>query len=688
MLVFGLDPETAKEWKITLKDMFSFVQWDPLNLVLSGALNQGFVLDSGSHGAGRNAVWFILSGSTHRTVLRFQFSHFQQSGEKPTWLNEVFAKFGRFVDLSLDSSIQAILRQTYSMQTNVNDKYLAAFWASIIITPQKTQMVLMFLTPETQGVAGNGGTDIGSICDFVSGFLPLDMPVPSVKQYIPSASDIMLRKIVFTRGGGRRDSVQIDLQVNLASAPFLVTVRLGSEPQFSGPSPLLPIGFQDDEGIRLNDLYYTVSGKQLEGDSPCGLDFVTLSFTLDTSGITFEGVVAKVRDQEPKIKPRDMPGLPDIQLDTGMALLSITFPTRGSTSSQASAFDLCHAVRTGIRLEWPFWWQRNSIELESDFKLGKFGLDFHYHSEGDGNWNLNATLKRDTPQTTSLAGIISEFCEKELLDNLPSCLTDIPFGHGGSELASQSDAMVDLKIGQVDGFVILVCEINITRDLTIIFAQLKQKRPNVSETNPYLTKRVLFFRLADINLTGKASAFVSALVQPFDELHFVWVDGGKAEQGKAAGLTRSDVDLLNKFLVGEHSLHFKDPTTPPLEKSLLADAPGSGGFILKPGCHFLVVDDSKVILDYSFQGKGKNPGGKKTADNDGESDHSGDAAPLKKQGGPVRISGISLGFSRNRLSIILTATAQLGTFSVSLVGLTIYADFAKAGHLLDFENAQ
>ncbi|KAF5648088.1 hypothetical protein F52700_1303 [Fusarium sp. NRRL 52700] len=787
MLVFGLDPETVKEWKITLKDMFSFLQWDPSNVVLSGALDEGFALDSGSHGASRNAVWFIPSGNTHRTVLRLQFSHVQQSGEKPTWLNEVFAKFGRFVHLSMDSPIQVILRKTYSMETNVDDKYLAAvdweltvrakvtianksadslkFWASIIITPQKTQMVLMLLAPETQGEAGNGGTDIGSICDFVSGFLPLDMPVPSVKQYIPSASDIMLRRIAFTRGGGRKDSVEINLQVNLASAPFLVTVRLGSEPQFSGnlfppvrstgePDMalypvyedhllMLPIGFQEDKGIRLNDLYYTLSGKQLEGDSPCGLDFVSLSFTLDASAITFEGVLAKVRDQEPKLKPSDMPGLPDIQLDTGMALFEYNFskkrfhfvtsfsfklvprsnsqyPTRMAMSVQYNdqgwllagsvnqlsfshlyeffdndcdeeILDILEKIEINylsLSYFYKLGGQPNSIELEGDFRLGKIGLDFHYRSEGDGNWNLNATLKRDTPQTTSLADIILEFCEQELLDNLPSCLTDIPFGHGGSGLLSESDAMVDLRIGQVDGFVILVCEINITKDLTIIFAHLKEKRPNVSETNPYPTKRVIFFRLADINLTKKTSAFVSALVQPFDELHFVWVDGGKVEQGKAAGLTRSDVNRLNKFLVGKHSLHFKDPATPPSEKGLLADDPGSAGVVLKPGCHFLVVDDSKVILDYSFQGKGKNTGGKKTADNNGESDHSGDAAPLKKQVGPVSISGISLGFSRNRLSIILTATAQLGTFSVSLVGLTIYADFAKAGHLLDFENAQ
>ncbi|KAF4417065.1 hypothetical protein FACUT_12497 [Fusarium acutatum] len=560
MLVFGLDSEAAKEWKLNLKDIFNFLQWDPLNIVLSGALNEGFSLDSGSDGANRNAVWFIPGGSTHRTVLRLQFSQVQQPGERPTWLSEVFAKFGRFFDLSVESPIQAILRKTYSMETTVNDKYLATidweltvrakvtiankstdslkFWASIIIITQKTQMVLMLLAPETQGVAGNGGTDIGSICDFVSGFLPLDMPVPSVKQYIPPASDMMLRKIVFTRGGGRKNSIEIDLQVNLASAPFLVTVRLGPEPQFSGN--LFP----------------------------------------------------------PMRSPRE----PDMAL----------YPVYED-----------HLLMLPIGFQ-----EDNGIRL------------------------------------------------------------DIPFGHGGSELASESDAMVDLRIGQVDGCVILVCEINITRDLTIIFAHLKQKRANVSETNPYPTKRVLFFRLADINLTGKASPFVSALVQPFDELHFVWVDGGKLEQGKASGLTRSDVDILNRFLVEKHSLHFKDPAAPASEKTLLGDAPGASGVILKAGCHFLVVNDSKVILDYSFQGKGKNPSGKKTADNGEESEHSGVAAPLKKQVGPVRISGISLGFSRNRLSIILTATAQLGTFSVSLVGLTIYADFAEAGHLLDFENAK
>ncbi|KAF5983341.1 putative transcriptional activator srcap-like protein [Fusarium bulbicola] len=788
MLVFGLDPEAAKAWKMTLKDTFSFLQWNPSNIVLSEEeLNQGFSLDSGSDGASRNAVWFIPSGSIHRTILRLQFSQAQHLGESPTWLNKVFAKFGRFVDLSVNSPIQVILRKIYSMETKVNDKYLAAvdseltvrakvtvankstdslrFWASIIITPQKTQMVLMLLAPETQGMAGNGGTDIGSICDFVTGFLPLDIPVPSVKQYIPSASDIMLRKIVFTRGGGRKDSVDIDFQVNLASAPFLVTVRLGPEPHFSGnlfprrrslSEPymalypvyedhllMLPIGFHEDKGIRLNDLYCTLSGKQLQGDSPGGLDFVTLSLTVDASAIKFEGVLAKVRDQEPKLKPSDIPGLPDIQLDTGMALFEYGFAKKSFRFVTSFSFRLVprsrdqYPIRMAMSVQYndqgwllagsanqlsfghlyeffdndcdeeildimekvkinylslsylyKLGGQRNSIELEGDLKLGNFGLDFHYHSEGDGNWNLNATLKRDMPQTASLSGIISEFCEKELLDNLPSCLTDIPFGHGGSELASESDAMVDLRIGHVDGWVILVCEINITRDLTIIFAHLKQKRSKVSETNPYPTKRVLFFRLADINLAGRTSAFVSALVQPFDELHFVWVDGGKAEQGRAAGLTRSDVDMLNKFLVGKHSLHFKDPAAPPSKRSLLGDAPGSSGVILKPGCHFLVVDDSKVILDYSFQAKGKNSGDKKTVENDRQSEHSGDAAPLKKQAGPVSISGISLGFSKNRLSIILTATAQLGTFSVSLVGLTIYADFTKAGHLLDFGNAQ
>ncbi|KAM5511510.1 hypothetical protein FOXYSP1_11610 [Fusarium oxysporum f. sp. phaseoli] len=764
MLVFGLAP-VNDTWLLTMADICTLLEFDNTTIILSSLAEEQWAIDIEPGVPSRNATWFIPD-SFYTTVLRLQFVHLDSPQTRETWLESLLNKFADFAKVTLMKPVQLIVRKIWTLEHLSDDAYAVGseweltlrctvsirnrvgdeleFVATIIFKSTQTQLLLAL--KDSQSHAG----DIGKICDFLTGFLPLETPVPSIKDYIPAASDIFFRRVLLTLGKGGKTAVELVFEIRLSSSSFLVTLILGSEPQFSGTlfdtlSPkdvadavlfpyyeehlqLLPIAQVDmTQPLDLGGLYQSVANSSLTTKPPFGLQLVTASLTVNQSVISLQGAVTDLSD--PETNPTTST-LPRIDLDLATLCFEYRFATKSvrinagvnlSLTPRTTTRDL-GSVQVGIMVEYDAGdWvlqgsllnlsfahlyrffdsdnneeimdileqvkirlfqveyryrsggKGNSIDLTGIMGLGSLDLGFSYHSEGAGNWDLNASLQSSsTSSNGSLLGIISEFCGESVTTQLPACLVNIPL---------QGDqAAIELSLGQHDDYFILVNEIHVTSTTTVMFLHMVQKRGTTQDSARAVPKRVLLLSVAPIAVTSSQKPFISALTQPFDDLEFVWVQ----DANKSKGLTKSEVDILNTRLAGKHAINYKETAT----KSTPTQP---NDVVLKAGCHFLVVSGGSVILDYVFDGnkQKKSDSAYQAEEANAETDvQSSKTAPLKKQIGPISISDIGLGFSKNTLSIILTATSQLGSFNVDLVGLTIHVMMGQDGNLLNLKNAE
>ncbi|KND88092.1 hypothetical protein TOPH_07323 [Tolypocladium ophioglossoides CBS 100239] len=182
-------------------------------------------------------------------------------------------------------------------------------------------------------------------------------------------------------------------------------------------------------------------------------------------------------------------------------------------------------------------------------------------------------------------------------------------------------------------------------------------------------------RLVKVAIDGFAGVeldlpLIGKLVQPLDELYFLWVQDPPQQgtaPGKGTGLTRLDLAELNNSL--QDQILVKDKIKPELQHPT--------DLLVAAGSHFAVIIRSNTgvrscLLDYEFMKPSSASSSKALKEGESADDGSSSAqAPYKKIAGPLSISNVGLKYKDKKLAIMFDATFQLGPLGFSLVGFSL-----------------
>ena len=498
--------------------------------------------------------------------------------------------------------------------------------------------------------------------------------------------------------------------------------------------PTIVPGLENNGTLDIGKLHKIMTKSDLPR-APFGMVMLDLEFSLNQSAISFRGIIADDSDPTPSTGT-----FPQLQLDVAMLYFEYNFAKKSVDISAGLNFYLVprkaahqlKAMKMGLLIEYSggnwllsgsiaglsfahiyqmfdtdvndevmnllenikiinldltYQYDKSglgkSLSIDGSLALGSLELDFSYVNRGSGEWDLSAELNSGSKaRNGSLVDIVKEFCGPAISDQLPDCVTKIPLQSEQNPSGTVGkDAAVSLRLHKDGDYLVVVCALDLASGLAVRFLHLQSKRKPVKDSvDPSKVqppKRILLLGVSRIEATSSAP-FVSSVVQPFDELIFAWVQGGSDN-----GFTKPEIEYLNKYLGEKHKIRYNNTSkqgSTGSSKSPLA---------LASGCHFMVVSQDRVILDHVFQQKKDKETRSDTVDlatTSSQSKGSPSSAPLKKEIGPLSISAISVDFSSNTLRIILTASAKLGTFGVSLIGLTINVDMTNA-NLLDLRKA-
>ncbi|KYK58971.1 hypothetical protein DCS_00098 [Drechmeria coniospora] len=211
----------------------------------------------------------------------------------------------------------------------------------------------------------------------------------------------------------------------------------------------------------------------------------------------------------------------------------------------------------------------------------------------------------------------------------------------------------------------LLAQLNIIK-LHIDFAQLHSTSWDAKQPS----KRLLKVAIGGFSGVELELPLIGKLIQPLDELYFLWVQSQGAVG--VAGLTRVDLDDLNASL-GDKIL---------VKDKIKVDQQKPTDLLVSVGCHFAIVIRSSTgerscLLDYDFM---KPAAGKGRAD---EADDGGPSAqaPYKKIAGPLSISNVGLKYKDKKLAVMFDATFQLGPLGFSLIGFSLGTAFVTLDEL-------
>ncbi|KAI5783944.1 hypothetical protein DFH27DRAFT_615802 [Peziza echinospora] len=337
----------------------------------------------------------------------------------------------------------------------------------------------------------------------------------------------------------------------------------------------------------------------------------------------------------------------------------------------------------------------SSIAAEGALYLG--ALEFHYKYIHNGkrkdapedpdagrSWSFEASLQINA-KPTKLSAVVKSICGAELAKNLPSFLGDIDIApHPESKSTS-------LRVEQKGGYFIIIVTLRVSDGTTICFYQVQKQRADLTAMVAAPTKRVLVFSLTSLPSVGPIP-LVGELRQPFDELHFMWVNGDNT------GLTRGEIDAIESSMVeGELPLRYRDNVKPVQEP----DKPNPEDVLLASGFHFIVVEKAKVLIDYAFGGRkkekqdGKKPppdekqlqlhahGGFGMEEDEEAEEEAASTSPVKKTIGPLTLTGLGLKFNMKQraLTIIADGSVKLGPLDLALSGFSVTFTFGEQFNL-------
>lgn len=309
----------------------------------------------------------------------------------------------------------------------------------------------------------------------------------------------------------------------------------------------------------------------------------------------------------------------------------------------------------------------NDFEFTGTLLLGILELDLTYNYPASGEWDFTATL-------TIIPEEIKDMTVQSLVAEISNDIV-LP-GFVGQILLSSLNTTLSLhaeKLTIMDKkFVFFLTKLNVG-DFEILYVQY--------HTDGW-EKPKRMFRAAITTLPKLDNVpIVSELVQPFDEMYFLYVSIDSSQP--IQGISFAELKQIKNFFLAQKS------TSPILAKTSLAD-PKDTDVAITPGLHFVVVADENkqptAILDYAFS-SAKTSGNfadtqSLTATTDPD-DGPASVGSLKKSFGPLTISNLGLQYKSGVLSVLLDATFKLGPIELDLIGFTLGVDLS-GGNLMKF----
>lgn len=308
----------------------------------------------------------------------------------------------------------------------------------------------------------------------------------------------------------------------------------------------------------------------------------------------------------------------------------------------------------------------SAFTFTGTLQLGIFELDLIYSYPPSQKWDFTATL---TVPPQDLTGITVQSLITEISNDivLPNFVGQIPLSsitlnlHAGKVMVAKQDFvffLTELKVG----------------DFEILYLQY--------HTAEWSTPKRIF-RAAVTGLPNLDDVpIVSELVQPFDELYFLYVSIDPSQ--KIQGISIAELDEIQNFVAAQGS------NSPILSKTSYAD-PQPTDVAITPGLHFVVVvnQDNKptAVLDYAF-------GSTETSANFTEAerltqatdpaDGPASVGSVKKSFGPLTISNIGLQYKSGVLGVLLDATFKLGPIQLDLIAFTLGVNLSGSSSLMSF----
>ncbi|KAL9607824.1 MAG: hypothetical protein Q9167_007297 [Letrouitia subvulpina] len=365
-------------------------------------------------------------------------------------------------------------------------------------------------------------------------------------------------------------------------------------------------------------------------------------------------------------------------------------------------------------------------------RLGPFELDLTYqylHSPGQDQsaWTFSASMGTHTSGPATLRTLFEDLdVDQAVLD----ALDDVPFVADltipGATPTPGSRPPVSLSISkEPDKETIFWVQVAISTSegtLSFTYVQLQAARSaaaaGAASTMPTGFKRIVRVMLDRLpSLPGVP--IVGPIPQPVDAIDYIWVGDSTVDNTtKTAGLTLSDISLINSTMVVDNYIPYKNS-----QSALQRASPGNTNsaqtnpYVLLAGHHFIVQANGGVIIDHLFgrgaapspspaalsrfaisdtatmtkaSGKRTRAGRKSLAKNKGKpqavrfaaaefastptavtTDSGSTKAPLSKSIGPLTIHNVGLQTKDGYLYILIDATVALGPIQLSVVGFGV-----------------
>ncbi|KAL6895748.1 hypothetical protein HDV57DRAFT_521043 [Trichoderma longibrachiatum] len=324
----------------------------------------------------------------------------------------------------------------------------------------------------------------------------------------------------------------------------------------------------------------------------------------------------------------------------------------------------------------------SSFDIDGILVLGPFKLSLKFTNDGKV-WDFEAKVNTDQNKdiTSTVGEIIHSIADSDL--NLPEFLTNIKIGLKKEDYLEL--IMRKVQIGTSDQYVMVVV---ITARLSGLVFQYLQFREIVDEgVKAPPVKRFLSASVGE--LVDAALPMIGKIPQPFDDILFLWVQGQGQVQPEKDGITKIQLESINKVLL--------DMNKKPMPyKTVSKSPPGDGDVVLTMGMHFMVLrkkgdSQSEVLLDYAFEKTKAQPSAGNElvlAKDDGEVEDKGAAmAPYQTRKGPLSIKNIGLKYSTGSsgkesiFSIRLDASVTIGPVEFGVMGLALNLNFAGSKEL-------
>ncbi|OTA02213.1 hypothetical protein A9Z42_0025490 [Trichoderma parareesei] len=324
----------------------------------------------------------------------------------------------------------------------------------------------------------------------------------------------------------------------------------------------------------------------------------------------------------------------------------------------------------------------SSFDIDGILVLGPFKLSLKFTNDGKV-WDFEAKVNTDQNKdvTSTVGEIIHSIADTDL--NLPDFLTNIEIGLKKEDYLEL--IMKKVQLGTSDKYVMVVL---ITARLSGLIFQYLQFREIVDEgVKAPPVKRFLSASVGE--LVDTALPMIGKIPQPFDDILFLWVQGQGQAQPEKDGITKIQLESINKVLV--------DMKKKPMPyKTVSKSPPGDGDVLLTRGMHFMVLrkkgdSQSEVILDYAFEKtKTQPPAGNELVlakDDGGVEDKGAAMTPYQTRKGPLSIKNIGLKYSTGSsgkesiVSIRLDASVTIGPVEFGVMGLALNLNFAGSKEL-------